>query len=339
MIPFSRKSVIVFRMSKAWMIVCSIPAFAANWTTFQDPNENAFTVEVPQGWTIHGGMFRLGYSDYRPMVDLRSPDGKVSIRLGDVSIPTYFVPNQYHPQEGSNYDMGAQIQMTVARYRTGRDYALLYAKARFKDCRSLMPQTITTPSAAPGPPELAEVKQATSGEASYVCDGSRAAFVYAETASYGGFWQVHQLRSFEAPSDQVLSAWSITEHAVKTFKLQDAWVQHQKQLDQEALVYQRQRQQARMRQLSQQVAQFEMRMQAMRNQVSAFEHRMQMQSDQVESFDRALRGVTATVDPLGNPHEVWTGPKDGYWTDGLGHYVNSNTMPGPGWQRLTPVDQ
>lgn len=339
MIPFTSKRDIVSRMLKAWVVWCSIPAFAANWTTFQDPNEQAFTVEVPQGWTVNGGLFRLGYSDYRVMVDLRSADGKVNIRLGDVSIPTYAVPSQLHSQEGSAIDLGAQAQMTVARYRTGRDYAVAYSKVRFQDCKSLAPRTVTMPAAPPGPRELAEVKQSTEGEATYVCDGSRAAYVYAETASYGGFWQVHQLRSFEAPADQVLPAAAIIDHAVKTFKLSDAWIGHQKQLDQEALVYQRQRQQARMRQLSAQVAQFEMKMQAMRSQVSAFEHRMQMQQNQVDSFDRALRGVVATVDPLGNPHEVGVGTKDGYWTDGLGHYVNSNRSPGPNWQPLTPVKE
>jgi hypothetical protein len=333
-----RKKDIVLRMSSAWLIAfCSIPAFAANWTTFQDPNENAFTVEVPQGWTVNGGMFRMGYSDYRPMVDLRSPDGKVNIRLGDVSIPSYSIPNQNHSQEGSTIDLGAQAQLTVARYRSGKEYAPLYARVRFKDCKSLTPQAINSPPPAPDQPELAEVKQTTTGEVSYSCDGSRTAYVYSKSALYGPFWQVHALWSFEAPSDQVLSARAIIEHAVKSYRLNDAWIQHQKQLDQEAMVYQKQRQQARMRQLSQQVAQFEASMQAMRNQVASFEHRMQQQSDQVESFTRTLRGVTATVDPLGNPHEVSTGPKSGYYTDGAGHYVNAERPPGPNWQPLTPV--
>jgi len=46
---------------------------------FEDPFEQAFTVEVPQGWTVRGGLFRLGYSDYRPMIDLVSPDGSINI--------------------------------------------------------------------------------------------------------------------------------------------------------------------------------------------------------------------------------------------------------------------
>lgn len=305
------------------LAVLAIPAMGANWTTFQDPNERAFTVEVPAGWTVQGGMFRLGYSDYRVMIDMKSPDGRVNVRVGDVSIPSYAVPSAQHPREGERIDLGAQAQLTVAKYRTGREYAEAYGHMRFKDCRGLKEETATGAPPAPDTPELAEVKQSTIGEAAYSCDG-RSAYVYAKTAFYGGFWQVHQLWSYLAPADQVMSARAVIGEIVKTFKFSDAWVAQQKQYDQEAMVYQRERQRARMRQLSQQVAQFEMRMASMRH--------------QAESFDRALRGVTATVDPLGNPHEVETGQFDGYWTDGLGHYVNSNTMPGPGWQRLKPVE-
>src|SRR5580704_8341671 len=77
------------------------------WVKFTDPLEQAFTLEVPQGWTVKGGMFRLGYSDHREMVDMTSPDGKINIRIGDLSIPVYFLPNQSH-REGEVYDMGAQ---------------------------------------------------------------------------------------------------------------------------------------------------------------------------------------------------------------------------------------
>jgi hypothetical protein len=63
------------------------------WVKFEDPLEQAFSVEVPRGWTVRGGLFRMGFSDERPMVDLTSPDGRVNVRLGDLSIPAYTIPN------------------------------------------------------------------------------------------------------------------------------------------------------------------------------------------------------------------------------------------------------
>src|SRR5579862_8739883 len=59
-------------------INAAAPGGGAGWTQYQDPLEQAFTLQVPQGWTVKGGMFRMGYSDHRQMVDMKSPDGKVN---------------------------------------------------------------------------------------------------------------------------------------------------------------------------------------------------------------------------------------------------------------------
>jgi len=111
------------------------------WAQLQDSSpEHAFVLEMPKAWTAKAGAFRLGYSDVRLMVDLKSPDSKVNVRLGEVSIPAYALPGQYHPREGEFVDLGAQAQLTVANYHTGQQYAEKYAESRFKElCRSLSP--------------------------------------------------------------------------------------------------------------------------------------------------------------------------------------------------------
>ena len=57
------------------------------WVKFEDPLEHAFSVDVPQDWTVKGGLFRLGFSDTRMMVDMKSPDGKIEIRMGMLRSP------------------------------------------------------------------------------------------------------------------------------------------------------------------------------------------------------------------------------------------------------------
>lgn len=313
-------------------------AFAADWTTFQDPLEQAFTVDVPQGWTVKGGLFRLGYSDTRPMIDMRSPDGRINIRLGDAAIPVYFVPNQAHSKEGDIYDLGAQAQMTVARYRSGQEYAALYATSRFETVCSNA--AARQPDAGPPlqsvPSDTAPVKSS-SGQAASRCDANRVTYVYATTSLYQGFWVVQTLGSFSAPADQAALARSILVRCAASFKLTAQWRERQKQMDAQAIAYQQARQQQRRRELSQQVAQFEMKMQSMRNQVSGFERQQAKQAAQVESVGNILTGVTQTVDPLGNPRTVYTGPKSGYWTNGQGKVVNSDLSPGAGWSELKPV--
>jgi hypothetical protein len=316
-----------------------------DWVKFQDPLEQAFTMDVPQGWSAKGGLFRLGYSDYRAMVDLKSADGKADIRMGDVAIPSYSLPSQYHQREGDPYDLGAQAQMTVARFRSGQDFAVLYARSRFRTlCQSLTPKQSDgyAPIQDNGGQSSVGAIQSSAGEATYQCQGgpeARTAYVYAKTTLYQGLWQVSMLASFVAPAEQVGIARSILLRCSQTLQLAPQWIEYQKQMDEEALVYQRQRQQARIRALSQQVAQFESRMQNMQNQVNAFERGQASQAKQVAGFTNALVGITPTTDPLGNERDVWTGPKSSYWTNSQGQTVNSDTAPGPGWQQLTPKPQ
>jgi hypothetical protein len=316
------------------------------WAKYEDPLEQAFTLEVPKGWTVKGGLFRLGYSDHRVMVDITSPDGRVNVRVGDVAIPVYFLPNQNH-HEGEVYDLGAQAQGTVARYRSGQEFVEVYGKMRFaRVCQNLTPQQTTSAPPVkveePQSPGITTI-QASNGQATYACttsQGPRTAYAFTQTALFGNLWQVPNIASYVAPPAQVALARNVLEHASDTLQLSPAWIQKQNQLDKDALVYQRERQQARMRALSQQVAQFEMKMQAMQNQVTQFERGQAQRQSEFQKVDNIIAGVTPTIDPLGNEHEVMTGPKSGYYVNpATGEHVNADKSPGPGWQQLTIKQQ
>ncbi|HEY2471906.1 MAG TPA: hypothetical protein VGI45_29240 [Terracidiphilus sp.] len=315
---------------------------AMTWTAFQDPFEQAFIVEVPQGWKARGGLFRMGFSDERPMVDLLSPDERINVRLGDVSISTYTNPNANHPREGEVYDLGAQAQLVVARYRTGPEFAVLYSHVRFyQDCHGAqgdagdlgftVPDYI--PSEGPAPPKTS------AGGISYRCGSGgngRIAFAFARTSETGNIWSVPTMGSYLAPPDGVAVARAVLLHCAQTFKLNPAWIEKQKQMDAYAMQYQRARQQQRMQALAQQVQQFEQKMQAMRNQVASFERHQAAFQSQVDGFDQALRGVTPTIDPFtGEAKEVWTGQSSNYWENGRGDVVNSVNAPQGNWQQMT----
>lgn len=317
---------------------------AISWTRFQDPYEHAFTLDVPQGWAVKGGLFRLGYSDVRPMIDITSPDGQTNIRMGDVAIPAYAVPNQYHPKEGEPYDLGAQAQMTVARYRSGEDFARLYALQRFpRLCQKLEPQPVDSnpPVRDYVPPGAPAPSQSSAGQVSYRCEsaqGTRVAYVYAKTSLFNALWQVTSLASFIAPAQELPEARDILLHLSQSFQPSGGWIELQKQMDAQGLQYQRARQQQRMNELGQQVQQFEERMHAMQNQVNDFERRQSAQAAQVQSFGNTLTGIQPTTDPLGNERDVWIGPNSNYWTNSTGTVINSNLSPGAGWQQLKPHD-
>jgi hypothetical protein len=309
-----------------------------NWTQYTDPFEQAFSLQVPQGWTVQGGLFRMGYSDERPMVNLKSPDGQVEIRFGDVSVPSYTPPNPYHTREGEIYDLGAQAQMVVEHYRTGPEYAVMYAHSRFAhQCRNPQaPPSVTEFSV----PDVIPVSgdQVSAGQIAYVCQtdsGQKIALTYVKTVRVGQIWQVATLVSIMAPSGRLDDARSIALHSAQSFHLSQQWMAYQQQMDAEGLQYQRARQQRRRDELGQQVQQFEARMHAMQNQVNSFERHQAAFQGQVDQFSNALNGLTPTTDPLtGENRMVWTGTKDGYWVNGQGQVMNSHDAPAPGWRQL-----
>jgi hypothetical protein len=318
---------------------------AQSWTTFQDPFEKAFTVDVPQGWTAKGGLFRMGYSDERPMVDLTSPDGHINVRLGDLTVPVYTVPVQPHSREGEVVDLGAQAQLVVARYRSGPEFAVLYSHARFyQDCHQASGDAVNVDFAVPNYiPVDAPPTRSSTGEIAYRCgsgSAQRVAFAYARTSAQGNLWSAPTLGSFISTPDRVAEARSVLLHVAQTFKLSAEWMQQQKQMDALAMQYQHVRRQRCVTEQVQQVRQFEAKMQAIRNQVSSFERRQAAQASQADGFSQALRGVTPTVDPFtGEAREVWTGTKCTYWTNGSGAVVNTDLAPGGGWHQLQVMAQ
>jgi len=60
-----------------------------NWVRYTDSAEGAFSIDVPLGWQVLGGMYRMGFLDVRWMIDVRSLDGKVILRINDPNVPPY----------------------------------------------------------------------------------------------------------------------------------------------------------------------------------------------------------------------------------------------------------
>jgi len=309
---------------------------AESWTVFQDPFEKAFTLEVPEGWTVRGGLFRLGYSDARPMVDLTSPDGRINVRLGDLAIPAYAVPSQYHSHEGDIVDLGAQAQLVIARYRSGPEFAVLYSHVRFtQQCQQATGDAVNVDFAVPNYPQPDDhATHASAGEIAYRCGtggAQRIAFAYARTAAQGDFWSVPTLASFISSPDRVPEARAVLLHSAQTLKMSPQWQKQQKQLDDFAIQYQHARQQRCPKAMTVQMRQFEAQMETMRKQVALFEQR-QIASD---GTSQALRGVTPTIDPFAcQAREVWIGTKRTYWTNSTGAVVNTDLSPGGGWHQI-----
>ena len=100
------------------------------WTPWRDPREGAYTVEVPQGWQIEGGMFRFGNTDTRRAVQARSPEGDAVVQLGDPNLTSFEIPTpmmfQMGMREGQRNNPTGNFQTTIAQFMPARVFNRWY---------------------------------------------------------------------------------------------------------------------------------------------------------------------------------------------------------------------
>jgi hypothetical protein len=100
------------------------------WMKFEDKNElaftnqKAFTMDVPRGWPVDGGMARVSALQVGPYVRMLAPDGAAYLVIGNADTPSYMVPNKTRPRVGEKYHPNDTGQVTeVEPYTAGAAYA------------------------------------------------------------------------------------------------------------------------------------------------------------------------------------------------------------------------
>jgi hypothetical protein len=96
------------------------PAVLPRMVPWQEPHELAYTMQVPEGWRIAGGLTRLDASHARSGVEIASPDGQAVLRFGDPRLATCTVPGQ------GMASMPSSGGLNLCRYQTGRQAGELY---------------------------------------------------------------------------------------------------------------------------------------------------------------------------------------------------------------------
>jgi hypothetical protein len=311
-----------------------------NWVNYTDTAEGAFSMDVPVGWQVQGGMYRFGYFDVRWMMDARSLDGKIILRVSDANVPPYALPGPHTGREGQPFFKPQQFQMMVSSYRDGQGYAAMYAKHRFASvCKTMNPrQPDWTPNL---PPEMKDDlgTKSTDGSVFYDCDtsdGPRIAgvFVHSTLNPNGGFWVVLPVSFLAAPA-RAADAHAMVQHMLDSWRKNPQWVQYQQQITQAGLERVRENFGQFMKQMQ---AYHQARTAAMNQQVAGFEAHQNAQARQVSSWGETLTGLETVSDPsTGTQFQVFTGPKANQYINGNGVIVNSNLSPGPEFHQLTTV--
>jgi hypothetical protein len=101
-----------------------------SWTTFTDPYENAFTIEVPRGWKVAGGVVRK--IPLWPSLVLRvlAPDRRTLLALGDADAVPYNAPiaaRDYVPRFAERAMSGACQGLKISEVKELPDVERLFS--------------------------------------------------------------------------------------------------------------------------------------------------------------------------------------------------------------------
>lgn len=206
-----------------------------DYVSWRDPNEGAFTAEVPRGWGVVGGLIRPAPGDIRIVLELRSPDGRIDIGVGDRDLPTFGLPTPLYTQMGARQGTRIDNGVVLSDYEPGELFAQDYGSVVFgRACGHSVTvsghQSVAIKqSGVPGIPN----SSSTAGIAMFRCDDPHHGFVALAmgrtnlmpfTGVPGGIWMADDVvRLASTPDIPGPTVLAIAEHAMGTLKTDPQW--------------------------------------------------------------------------------------------------------------------
>lgn len=298
---------------------------AVQWTTVHDGREEAFSIQVPKGWHVNGGMYRYRVAYPRPAVEMTSPDGKTTVVVDDATIPNYQTPVPYRLP-------GGQQGPPVEAFISGDVFAAKYGLARFKS----MCQSLELKGSEPKEPKFSRsggFVQSTAGQATFSCTlkgEPMTGYVYAETTLVRGvrlqpsIWSVAALGGYLAPAGRAQQAAQVLQHSASTLVFNPEWAAFQKWVIARGI-----------RILVAIANKTKQDTEAMN------EHQKQwskMMAGETDDFNDILTGQTFALDnATGRTYEVPTGKGGQIWMNSQQTVVNSPMQPGADFTPLQEI--
>jgi hypothetical protein len=210
--------------------VQAAPAAHNAWAQFADPNEHAFTMDVPQGWRVKGGLVRRSPVDVSLFLRAISPDGGTMLLLGDPGPTVFHTPG---------FDNGGR----GVAYRPALEYARDYVQRSVSSlCGDLAYQSgVERPDIANGPlGKSAAWARPDAGAVTYTCShGGRPAQVYLLVATYllpsmlraqSTVWGVSLLAGCIAPPSGIEASKQMVRQMLASARFDPQWSQRQQMM-------------------------------------------------------------------------------------------------------------
>jgi hypothetical protein len=302
------------------------------WQRVTDPNERAFTVEVPVGWHVEVGVVRRNGIDPRPVITMRSADRAISIFYGDHRIPVFTAPSELLAsggfQEGMLYVPAPGMRTLVAKYQTGAEFALKWGSERLgRECQDLKSAEVRALPEADRILDFGYTLRGVrlsneAGEASFSCSlrgVPAAAYVFATTQQpavsfmdgQNARWWLDLWTGFVAAKGRAGEATEVLTYIVNSLVLDPGWVATQ---GQNTMVVSRIASAANMA-ITQSMS-------------DAYWYQQAMQDPDFARGSQARRGVATFYDPeLGIRRDLHD---RGYkWIDHAGNIISTETHEAP----------
>jgi len=298
-----------------------------NMVSWKDPKEAAFTIDVPKGWSIDGGVVR-------PYIDaalkIVATSGDKGIQVENPYPPIYTIPNEvlsfagfnegsrYNPSGGISQDMIVMSEKNAVSYIETTLSKNLNLKVDSVKSRDDLVAKI---------PKFSYMTTPTAAEATLSGDGKIHKVVVIEqgiSVAGTGLWYVG-LTHYWAPENKITQVEQIATAMDESFKLDQTWVKNE---------------QVQVAKRSQIISQTQSEISDIIS--STFEYRSSTQDTLADKWSDAILGVQDVYNP--STGEDYTVPNTSkyYWTDGLNTVVGTDTHDSPGnywdWQELTPKE-
>jgi hypothetical protein len=218
------------------------PQSTMRFVRWTEPNEQAFSFEVPAGWQMQGGLLRR-VEGVRSAWQATSPDGAVMLFGGDAQMPAYFVfPTQTAISLGNRegYPTGPNGPIML-RFQDARAMGQMLLKQRFGSVqitgdreRGDLVNMLRRNPAMPG-----SLSRMSGGELEFRLNDGRIGTIMLTTygqemPDLGGTWYVDNILGFIAPADRAAEAGMALARSIGTSQENPNWRQgeaaHQQQM-------------------------------------------------------------------------------------------------------------
>lgn len=218
----------------------SLAPLAVRWVKFVDPVEHAFSIDVPAGWRVAGGVKRMSTVDIRSGVEAVSPDNTIDLFYGDPNVGVFTPPSPMLAagglRQGMTYSPGYGNNFLIEPYLNGQAFSAQWGQSRVaKDCTNVKR---TGARARPDANQAIDMAYAQggartsilAGESSFSCNlrgTPGAGYVFAATelvqTQVSSLWDVKSLVVVVSAAQRSSTAYALLGHMVASFAVNPQW--------------------------------------------------------------------------------------------------------------------